>query len=193
MNNDTNIFVIDSITKAIDSYGDEKLKVRGLMNKRECEYYADEAVMKIALNGTLPEKGDIVRLSLGKGDTISACVMTYDRSEKKLHDTTGYAISENPSTSSYANPYRVLLGKIIYANDVFMTLRIYNSNGTYIDESYLKSDFTYYKYEKVSDSKATVSVASASDFYMLPDGETDNRDVFIHLRSGDPRSIVLYK
>ena len=43
MNNDTNIFVIDSITKAIDSYGDEKLKVRGLMDKRECEYYADEA------------------------------------------------------------------------------------------------------------------------------------------------------
>lgn len=193
MNNDTNIFVIDSITKAIDSYGDEKLKVRGLKDKRECEYYADESVMKIAPNGTLPEKGDIVRLSLGKGDTISACVMTYDRSEKQLHDTTGYAISENPSTSSYANPYRVLLGKIIYANDVFMTLRIYNSNGTYTDESYLKSDFTYYKYEKVSDSKATVSVASASDFYMLPDGETDNRDVFIHLRSGDPRSIVLYK
>ncbi len=190
--NPLGVFVIDSVTHAVDENGVGGVKVSGFMDGVEKVYFTEGDNLKIAPGNTYPECGDIIRFKLNGYGKIEAPALIYDKSEKKIENS-----FKNPSNTTYSAQNRSIYGKIIWADDNGMTIEATGKddfgNSTSLTESYVKSaNFNYYVCEKVQ-GKSQIRKSSASEFWAYPAGSGIDETVYVYCISGDPKAIVLYK
>lgn len=152
----TYMFLVDKVTEIIEEDGTRAYKLTGVYNNGAREYLADFDVMKIAPDGGVPRKGDVIRVATDANNRIRNAEFIFRESDRTL-----YGMS-NPS-GLLSEIKRYAYGTVVYCEDGYVTIDVDGEK-----ETHQLSAFRLACYTKNADEgtdAATVSTASAADVF----------------------------
>lgn len=192
---DTAVTVVESVSRALNAEGDPCYILNCYTGSTKYRYQTrqDSVFDDITLDGAsyLPSGGDILKLTVGPGDSVTACELVYSYKQDKMNGS-------NPNDSLYAT-YRV---EAAYAYQTDKTGCMTTTTPLEIGKTYLTEELSNLEMHNLSrfkillyDSKEEkVSVANASSVigFVNTGGYSASR-VFIYTRNGNSQTFVIYQ
>ncbi|MBR5504965.1 MAG: S-layer homology domain-containing protein [Clostridia bacterium] len=183
----TDVFVVDSVTKAMNEEGVEAYKFTGCITTSATSYFIDEYLVDTVFADGLPERGDIVRLNVVNGK-VNNVEKVFDFSSK---DSVPFAKPANPTSSNYTSSVRYMWGDIIYNDKTYIKIKaVYNGKVT--EESYPVNNFSIIEVDFSEDKKGVVRNSTSSCVYDTVKYPGFSSKVVIHTYKGNARTMVVY-
>lgn len=185
--------VVDVAETFLDEDGELAYRITGIAGSSAVEYIDKEEKLLVGPGATLPDKGDIIRLTYveSQPDIVE---FAFDDETKTIYQTNGEGISTpttNPSDAGFNAAPRYMWGKIIRTDDTTFTVRI-ETEGAPLIYHYPKGRFSYVKITN-NGRDDIISVGSASDLVGENDFPGNGSDVLVHTASGRGRVVYIYE
>lgn len=177
------MFLVDKVTEILEEDGTKAYKLTGVYNNGAREYLADFDVMKIAPDGGVPRKGDVIRIATDANNRVRNAEFIFRESDRTL-----YGMS-NPS-GLLSEIKRYAYGTVVYCEDGFVTIDVDGEK-----ETHQLSAFRLACYTKNADEgtdAATVTTATAADVYDEYHYPTIGSKILIKTYHCQGNSIIIY-
>jgi len=179
----TAAFVVDKITRSLDSNKDERIFICGYSGNNYVKYTVDDEVDVSAVM-----KGEVVQLGVSDGEVYSV------KSLIKPDDEAFYYSKYNSGAEGHnanANMHSVMLcfkGKLYSVNDSYDRIVVHTGHSWDTYRSFALSGATVYVYDK---SKDTLSKITAAEFPAV--SYDDGAEIAFFAQSSIVKTIVVYQ
>lgn len=181
------IAVVDKVTRATDSEGNEVWKIYAVKEGASNTYTVADSIYNHIYDADPLEKGDIIRMSCNDRLEVSALERTFDNDTREISSIIAVEKPSDPfSTHLYPADGSSRMFYLAYGK----TLRFKNNIlQVQVDDQDIRY---YFKGRVIVVDKEGVRVGSSSDFVLDASG-TVASDVLIEMRYSNVRTIVVYK
>ncbi len=185
--------VVETISEAIDSSGNEVQRITGVKSGSRVSYNTEDPMLATEMG---VERGDIIRFALDGKNQIVSIELNYDCSEQRFYTGTDkQPVLANPTTSDY------------YAGKRFQRANVYSvDNGTMrittkdpadvqtaADLELVSADKASYIYQVDLTRDNAVTQISFESLVGYQDAPDNYSQIILYTYYGDPRTIVVYK
>lgn len=184
------IAVVDKVTHAIDSEGNEVWKIYAVKEGASNVYTAEDRVYNHGTDADPIEKGDIIRMKSNDRNEVSALERTFDSETRKIQEgIIGEYSSDVVLPHLYPSDGRSVMfylayGKTLRFKNNILQVQLNDSEGTI--KNY------YYMGRLVVVDKEGVRIGSATDL-VIDESGTVSSQILIEMRYSRIRTIVVYK
>lgn len=186
------IAVVDKVTRAFDSEGNEVWKIYAIKEGTSNEYTVKDDVYNHAADADPIEKGDIIRMRYNDRREVSALERTFDNATRKIQEgITGEYSSDKAGDNSHLYP--ASREDVMFALAYGKTLKFKNNIlQVGCDDAEGGIKHYYYAGRVVVVDKSGVRIGSITDLVFDSSGEAAS-NILIETRYLRLRTIVVYK
>lgn len=122
LSNSSKVVMIEKVSEALDSAGDDSLKIYALDGNRFVEYYVPSETWTYYRSiGEIPSKGDIARVTLN-GNKVTAIRIDVDYDETTKSTSVLYGVTSTQDVNRGNSPLAYISGEVVCANDESVTI-----------------------------------------------------------------------
>ena len=194
---ETMALIVENIEVYLDlQTGMDGRKITGYMGTKQYTYTDPENILAtIGPNGTAPDKGDMIRLTVNGYGEITQADYAFDASEQEVYKKDGTKSAGGVSSDSYMEIPRYVYGKVNYIDSNFMTVDSTLIDGvTPVNVPYSLRAQTFVKVTKTGKGNITITPATVTDIIGSGEyGTADATSVVVQTQNGYGRCVVIYE